>query len=118
MRKLLANEGDNTFIYLGDGNGDHCPSTLLRERDYCMPRINYPLWGVISSNPSKISAKIHGWADGQDFERVLLSIIRGLLSNKQEKNVEHQSLARNDFKLKNMARPSREVLPKALSVPQ
>ncbi|KAL2937639.1 Inorganic pyrophosphatase 2 [Bienertia sinuspersici] len=107
----IANEGDNTIIYLGDGNGDHCPSTKLRQRDYCMPRINYPLWSVISSNPKLIKAKIHGWADGHDFERVLLLIVHALLSNnKLEKNGGRQSLARNDFKHKNIARPSCEVL--------
>ncbi|XP_021774193.1 inorganic pyrophosphatase 1-like [Chenopodium quinoa] len=119
MKQLLANEGDNTFIYLGDGNGDHCPSLKLREGDCCMPRKNYPLWGVISSNPNLINAKIHGWSDGGDLERVLLSLIHDLLSNKQEKKGGHQSLAKVDFKLKNnVPRPSREVLPPALSVSQ
>ncbi|KMT01669.1 hypothetical protein BVRB_9g211300 [Beta vulgaris subsp. vulgaris] len=125
MKKLLAHEGDNTFIYLGDGNGDHCPSTKLRERDYCMPRINYPLWGVITSNPKVITAEIHGWTDGQDLERVLLSLIHSIISNdnknKQEKNVggSFQSLTgiKNKFN-KNMPRPSRESLPPALKVSQ
>lgn len=125
MKKLLAHEGDNTFIYLGDGNGDHCPSTKLRERDYCMPRINYPLWGVITSNPKVITAEIHGWTDGQELERVLLSLIHSIISNdnknKQEKNVggSFQSLTgiKNKFN-KNMPRPSRESLPPALKVSQ
>ncbi|XP_057520161.1 inorganic pyrophosphatase 1-like [Amaranthus tricolor] len=112
MEKLLANEGDMTFIYLGDGNGDHCPSTKLRENDYCMPRKSYPLWGVILSNPKLIHANIHGWTDGEDLENVLLAIVHGLISKKHEK----KSLARSDFKLKDMPRPSREVLSQALPV--
>ncbi|CAO2814677.1 unnamed protein product [Amaranthus hypochondriacus] len=112
MEKLLAQEGDMTFIYLGDGNGDHCPSTKLREIDYCMPRKNFPLWGVILSNPKLIHANIHGWADGEDLENVLLAIVHGLISKKHEK----KSLARSDFKLKDMPRPSREVLSQALPV--
>lgn len=119
MEKLLANEGDMKFIYLGDGNGDHCPSTKLREIDYCMPRKNYPLWGVIQGNPKLINANINGWTHGGDLEHVLLSIIHDLISNNKKDKVGGQkSLAMADFKLKNMPRPSHEVLPQALKVSQ
>ncbi|KAF6139926.1 hypothetical protein GIB67_033308 [Kingdonia uniflora] len=37
-------EGKKRFIYLGDGNGDFCPSLKLGEGDFIMPRKNYPIW--------------------------------------------------------------------------
>lgn len=88
MEKLLLKEPNKTFIYLGDGNGDYCPSLKLREGDYCMPRKNFPVWNVITSNPKLISSHIHGWTDGEDLERVLLFLIKSLMicDKDEEKN--------------------------------
>ncbi|KAL2903040.1 Inorganic pyrophosphatase 2 [Bienertia sinuspersici] len=66
------------IIYIGDGKGDYCPSLKLREGDHVMPRKNFPVYDLITSNPMLIRATVHEWADGKDLERVLLSVIRGI----------------------------------------
>jgi pyridoxal phosphate phosphatase PHOSPHO2 len=40
------------FIYLGDGVGDYSPSLRLKERDFMMPRNNFPVWDLIYKDPS------------------------------------------------------------------
>lgn len=91
MEKLISQAEDQTFIYLGDGNGDYCPSMKLRKGDYCMPRKNFPLWHVISSNPELISANIDEWADGGDLECVLFSLINSIESSIIETNNSHDT---------------------------
>ncbi|XP_057528134.1 inorganic pyrophosphatase 2-like [Amaranthus tricolor] len=81
IKRLLTEHGNKKFIYLGDGMGDYCPSLKLRENDHVMPRKNFPVWELISNNLNLITAKIHEWFDGEDFERVLLSIIHDIISN-------------------------------------
>lgn len=63
------------MIYLGDGKGDYCPSLKLRERDYMMPRKDFPVWELICRNPMLIKSQIHEWTDGEDLERVLIGLI-------------------------------------------
>ncbi|XP_074285497.1 inorganic pyrophosphatase 2-like [Silene latifolia] len=117
MEKLLCNEKNKTFIYLGDGNGDHCPSIKLRDGDHCMPRKNFPLWDVILSKPNLISAKIHEWTDGEDLETVLQSLINMISLNKEKDDHVLQSLARVDCKIEtNLPVSNCEALPQALSV--
>ncbi|KAJ6809129.1 inorganic pyrophosphatase 1-like [Iris pallida] len=67
--------GKKTFVYLGDGKGDYCPSLKLREGDYMMPRKNYPVWELITSNMELIKAEVHEWSDGEEQERILLQLI-------------------------------------------
>lgn len=68
-------DGKKTFIYLGDGKGDYCPSLKLREGDFMMPRKNYPVWELITSNMELIKAEVHEWSDGEEEERILLQLI-------------------------------------------
>ncbi|CAO2814681.1 unnamed protein product [Amaranthus hypochondriacus] len=75
MKRILS-EQRKKIIYLGDGQGDYCPSLMLRESDFVMPRKNFPVWDLISNNPNLIKASIHGWSDGVEFEKVLLSLIQ------------------------------------------
>lgn len=72
--EVLA-QGNKRFIYLGDGKGDFCPSTKLREEDHVMPRKDYPVWELMCSSPSLIQAKVHDWSDWADQERILLHLI-------------------------------------------
>lgn len=62
-------------VYLGDGRGDYCPSLKLAERDYMMPRKGYPVWELIGGDRSAVRADVREWADAEDLEAVLLSII-------------------------------------------
>ncbi|KAG2694268.1 hypothetical protein I3760_08G134300 [Carya illinoinensis] len=41
---LFIKTAPKNFIYLGDGNGDYCPTLKLGEGDYVTPRKNYPMW--------------------------------------------------------------------------
>jgi pyridoxal phosphate phosphatase PHOSPHO2 len=63
------------FIYLGDGAGDYCPSLRLREKDFVMPRKNFPVWDLICKDPLLIKAEINGWSDGEELEQVLMHLI-------------------------------------------
>lgn len=68
------------FIYIGDGKGDYCPSLKLREGDYVMPKEKYPLWNLIRSNPQLIKAEVHSWNSGEELERILLQLVKKLVT--------------------------------------
>lgn len=119
IERLLSEEGSKKLIYLGDGSGDYCPSLKLREGDHVMPRKNYPLWDLISSNPKLIKAKIHEWTDGADLERILVSLIHAIISNNADGNdgsAATQLFTSTECKLENMPVSSHETLPQALRV--
>ncbi|KAL2937643.1 Inorganic pyrophosphatase 2 [Bienertia sinuspersici] len=118
IKRLLWEHGNKKFIYLGDGMGDYCPSLRLREGDHVMPRKNFPVWNLISNNPSLITAKIHEWANGEDFERVLLSLIQTIISNAvEDNNTNAAQLCNLDCKLKTLPISAHQSMPKALPVP-
>lgn len=78
MERIQASCSDNgkkTFIYLGDGKGDYCPTLKLGEGDHVMPRKNFPLWKLICNNPILIKAKVHEWDNGEKLEAILLQLI-------------------------------------------
>ncbi|KAF5180625.1 Thiamine phosphate phosphatase-like protein [Thalictrum thalictroides] len=79
IKASVLADGKKRVIYLGDGRGDFCPSTRLREQDYVMPRKDYPVWELICSNPSLIKAEIHEWSNADDFERILLHLINSII---------------------------------------
>ncbi|KAM3325094.1 hypothetical protein P3S67_000218 [Capsicum chacoense] len=59
----LAMEGNNNkkrMIYLGEGAGDFCPSLVLKEQDFVMPRKDFTVWKLMNENRQLIKAKIHG----------------------------------------------------------
>ncbi|XP_021757820.1 inorganic pyrophosphatase 1-like [Chenopodium quinoa] len=116
IKRLLCEHGNNKFIYLGDGIGDYCASLRLREEDHVMPRFNFPAYDMISSNPMLIKAKIHGWADGGDLERVLLALIQDNINCGDDYNVDQ--LFKLDCKLEILPVTSDiELRPKVLCVP-
>jgi pyridoxal phosphate phosphatase PHOSPHO2 len=75
IQASVSEIGKKRFIYLGDGNGDYCPTLKLGESDYVMPRKNYPLWNRMCSNPTLIKAQVHEWSTGEELERVLQHLI-------------------------------------------
>ncbi|KAL9244578.1 hypothetical protein vseg_018345 [Gypsophila vaccaria] len=113
IERILSEEGSKKIVYLGDGAGDYCPSLKLREGDHVLPRKNYPVWDLISQNPSLIKAEIHEWRDGVEFEQVLVSTILDMIS-KGDYNNTMVTLLSSDCKFETMY--SHETLVKALRV--
>ncbi|KAJ7963153.1 Inorganic pyrophosphatase [Quillaja saponaria] len=105
-------EENKRFIYLGDGSGDYCPSLRLRDRDFVMPRKNFPVWYLICKDPSLIKAEIHEWSDGEDLERVLIQLINTISME------ENSHFIPADCKLQTIAVSGHEVLSQALPVQQ
>ncbi|KAE7998581.1 hypothetical protein FH972_003112 [Carpinus fangiana] len=75
IQASISESGKKRFIYLGDGNGDYCPTLKLGESDYVMPRKNYPLWNRICSKPMLMKAQVHEWSTGEELERILKHLI-------------------------------------------
>ncbi|KAF5203429.1 Thiamine phosphate phosphatase-like protein [Thalictrum thalictroides] len=84
VERIMASavaDGKKRFIYLGDGKGDFCPSTKLREEDFVMPRKDYPVWDLICSNPLLVMAGVHEWTSWEDHQRILLHLIETIISS-------------------------------------
>ncbi|KAK9274503.1 hypothetical protein L1049_021752 [Liquidambar formosana] len=78
IERIRASPSENEkkrFIYLGDGNGDFCPSLKLKEGDHVMPRKDFPLWKRICSSPKLVKAEVHAWSDGEELESILLHLV-------------------------------------------
>ncbi|KAF7814162.1 Inorganic pyrophosphatase 2 [Senna tora] len=86
IQNSIPSEENKRLIYLGDGIGDYCPSLKLKERDFFMPRKNFPVWDLICKDPLAIKAEIHEWIDGEDLERILDKMMHELHS--QGKTIE------------------------------
>ena len=110
IQNSISAEGNKRFIYLGDGSGDYCPSLRLKERDFVMPRKNFPVWDLICKDPSLIKAEICEWSDGDDMERILLHLINKITL---EKNAQFIS---TDCKVETMTVSAPEILSQALSI--
>ena len=104
-------DGDKKrFIYLGDGAGDYCPSLRFKERDFVMPRKNFPVWNLICKDPSLVKAEIHGWCDGEELEQILIQLINKIIIE------ENAQFIATDCKLQTLSIHVLESLPKALPV--
>jgi pyridoxal phosphate phosphatase PHOSPHO2 len=110
IQDSLSCKENKRFIYLGDGSGDYCPSLRLKEKDFVMPRKNFPVWDLICKDPSLVKAKIYEWSDGEEQERVLHQLINKI---SMEENVQCIS---TEFKKQIPSFKPHEALPKALSV--
>lgn len=108
----LSVEGKKQIIYLGDGAGDFCPSLKLREGDYMMPRKDFPVWELICKNRAFVKAEIHEWSDGEELERVLISLIDTIERN----NFAAQLFDNCKFQTA-VPMVAQEALPMALAVP-
>jgi len=115
IRASAFAEGKKRFIYLGDGKGDYCPSLKLTEGDFVMPRKNYPVWDLITSNIDLIKAEIHEWSNGEELENSLLQLVDRSIAADRSNSVQLLSV---DCKFQTMPLASHEVLPKALPVHQ
>ncbi|KAK1290471.1 Inorganic pyrophosphatase 2 [Acorus calamus] len=113
IQDAMLSEGKKRIIYLGDGKGDYCPSLKLGEGDFMMPRKNYPVWELITSNPLLLKTEIHGWSDAEELEKVLLKLINILLSA-DKKTPELLSM---DWKFQPVSRLPHEAFPQVLRVP-
>lgn len=71
----MSKNGEEKMIYVGDGNGDYCPSLKLGEKDHVMPRTDFPLWKKINKNHKTVKAKIRDWGNGEELERILMQLI-------------------------------------------
>jgi len=92
------------MIYLGDGIGDFCPM----ERDFVMPRKDFPAWNLINENRRLVKAGVHEWTDREEFEHILLQLINTI-------SVEESQLLSVEYcKFQTM---SKAALPRALPVP-
>jgi len=103
-------EEDKRMIYLGDGSGDYCPSLRLKEKDFMMPRKNFPVWDLICKDPSLLKAEIHGWSDGEELEQVLLQLINRISMD------QNSPFVSSDCKLQTLSVSALEALPKVLPV--
>nr|ACU14664.1 unknown [Glycine max] len=115
IQNSLAAAGKKKLIYLGDGNGDFCPSLRLKDGDYVMPRKDFPLCDLVSKNSNKIKAEVHGWRDGKELEHVLLHVIDKEIGERNNINNSTQKVS-VDCKMGPIAIDTRQPLPKALSV--
>ncbi|KAH9611462.1 hypothetical protein KSS87_007701 [Heliosperma pusillum] len=116
IKRILSEAEKKKVIYLGDGKGDYCPTLKLRDGDHMMPRKNFPVWDLISENPSLIRAQIHEWTDGAELEQVLLSTIQDIFCKGDGSTTMAQFL-NIDCKLETMPKSTHEAFPKALRVP-
>ncbi|RYR40498.1 hypothetical protein Ahy_A09g046252 [Arachis hypogaea] len=118
IQNLLSTEGKKKFIYLGDGNGDFCPSLKLKENDYLMPRKYFPLSDLVSKDSNKIKAEVHGWKDGEELENILVHIINKEIEGNKINNNSTPKIS-IDCKLGSipiMETTTYQPLPKALPV--
>jgi len=119
----IQNDGaeEKKYIYLGDGNGDFCPSLKLKDKDYLMPRRNFPLCDLVSKNPNHIKPEVHAWRNGEELYDVMLHIINKIIGEEGKNSVSSSSTPTISIDCK-LGSISIDVhnnpLPKALPVPQ
>ncbi|XP_060212188.1 inorganic pyrophosphatase 2-like [Lycium barbarum] len=84
IERMQASIGNRRMIYLGDGNGDFCPSLKLREGDFVMPRKDFPAWNLINENRTLVKASVHKWTDGEELEYILLQLIDAIIMEESQ----------------------------------
>ncbi|KAL0697846.1 hypothetical protein Bca4012_053968 [Brassica carinata] len=100
IQASFAKEGKKMkMVYLGDGAGDYCPSLRLKAEDYMMPRKNFPVWDLISQNPTLVKASVRDWTDGEAMERILMGIINGIISSEEEEEEMEKRLSSDQCKI-------------------
>ncbi|KAK8664336.1 hypothetical protein V6N13_084129 [Hibiscus sabdariffa] len=113
---LSAMEEKKTIIYIGDGLGDFCPSSKLGDRDYILPRKDFPVWDLICQNRSLMKAEVCKWSNGDEFEHVLLHLITKISIEKNNTNGNTSQLY-SDCKLQTISGAAYEAFSKTLYVP-
>ncbi|XP_061350223.1 inorganic pyrophosphatase 1-like [Gastrolobium bilobum] len=112
IQNSMSRFANKRFIYLGDGVGDYCPSLRLKDKDFVMPRKNFPVWDLICKEPLLIKAEIHEWSEGEELEQVLLQLIKKI---SMEENTWFISA---DYKLQTLSVSTHETLAHVLPVRQ
>ncbi|XP_058074063.1 thiamine phosphate phosphatase-like protein [Magnolia sinica] len=113
IQASVCTDQKKRLIYIGDGKGDFCPSTKLGEGDHVMPRKNFPLWDLISSNPMLVKAKLHEWSNAEELGRILLHLIN-TISIEDNNSAQMLSI---DCKFQTIPISSHEALPPILPIP-
>jgi 2,3-diketo-5-methylthio-1-phosphopentane phosphatase len=67
----------SSVLYIGDGENDFCPSTLLEHKHHLFPRENYALHKMIfvEDYGKKLKCNIHPWKSGLKIVEVLKKMI-------------------------------------------
>lgn len=84
MERILKEEEEEALgskrrrravVYLGDGNGDYCPSLKVGQGDYVMPRTGYPVWNLLVAPGCPVRGAVRSWDGFEDLAGVLLDIV-------------------------------------------
>ncbi|XP_047176635.1 inorganic pyrophosphatase 1-like [Vigna umbellata] len=109
---------EQKYIYLGDGNGDFCPSLKLKDKDFLMPRRNFPLYDLVSKNSNHVKAEVHAWRNGEELHDVMLHIIKKAIGEGKSSVSSCTPTRSIDCKLGSISIDVHNPLPTALPVPQ
>lgn len=73
IEQILSERPFSHVLYVGDGNGDFCPSTRLSVKDMVFARANdadgksYGLLKKLHANQDKVQASVVPWSSGEDI---------------------------------------------------
>ncbi|KAK7335887.1 hypothetical protein VNO80_28000 [Phaseolus coccineus] len=119
IQNSVDGAGEKKYIYLGDGTGDFCPSLKLKDKDYLMPRRNFPLCDLVSKNSNHIKSEVHAWRNGEELYDVMLHIINKIIGEGKSSVSSSTPTISIDCKLGSISIDvHNNPLPKALPVPQ
>jgi 2,3-diketo-5-methylthio-1-phosphopentane phosphatase len=67
----------SNILYIGDGENDYCPSTLLDQKNHLFPREEYALHKMLSDEKikTKLECNIHPWKNGFNIIEVINKLL-------------------------------------------
>lgn len=102
IRASVSADGKKQLVYVGDGAPDFCAGLKLEEGDVLMPRKDFPICDLISTNPLLTKAKIHEWSDWEELGANILSTVnRSFIRDESSSNVKTDQLVPVDCKYQN-----------------
>uniref|UniRef100_A0A2N9F755 Uncharacterized protein n=1 Tax=Fagus sylvatica TaxID=28930 RepID=A0A2N9F755_FAGSY len=117
IRASVSAEGKKQFIYLGDGAADFCAGLKLEGGDVLMPRKNFPIWEIISTNQRLLTANIHEWNNGEDLETTLLKLLNSIFTE-EKCSVRTDQLVEVNCKFLTSSITTHDTFSNALPVPR
>jgi len=118
IQKSVDAASEKKYIYVGDGNGDFCPSLKLKDKDFLMPRRNFPLFDLVSKNSNHIKPEVHAWRNGEELYDVMLHIMNKAIGEGKNSVSSCTSTRSIDCKLGSISIDvHNNPLPSALPVP-
>lgn len=65
------------IVYVGDGDNDYCPSTILTKNDLLFPRCSYSLHKklLIPKYRNNLKCGVHLWNTGRDISKIIKKLI-------------------------------------------